>query len=436
MKRVLLTFCLIWSLKALGATPQVPSGMSLADIRLKLTATGKKRVQEMVNSLTRSEKYFQILLDRANLFVPIVARVLKEENVPSDLKYLVMQESGLIADAVSKSNAVGFWQFKDFTAAEVGLQISGHVDERMHITAATRGAAKYLKIHNEYLNNWFYSMLAYKDGRGHVERNTNYKKYKGAKRMRIDGRTHWYIIHFLAYKVVFEGKIGQERHPELCLHEYEKAHGKTLGEIAQEFGVDQAQLKEHNKWLKRHRVPHDTTCATIIPLTHEQYARRQDLKTQPILEERKIDYAKYGKQPTDFPVITTQKDKKTGRQLTIINGIPGTVAQAADSLDTLAQVGNISVRQLLDVNELDQSHEVLPGQVYYFKAKESKADTHFHIVRHGETWWSIAQQYGIKKRQLLLKNRLRQEVALQSGRVLWLRFIRPRHIPVAYKYEP
>ena len=56
-----------------------------------------------------------------------------------------MQESALISDAVSVSNAVGFWQFKDFTAIEMGLRVDKEVDERMNIVAASRGAARYIK---------------------------------------------------------------------------------------------------------------------------------------------------------------------------------------------------------------------------------------------------------------------------------------------------
>ena len=433
MRRFLLVYFLAWNMQALGAIPQVPSTMWLADIKLGLTTTCRKRIQERVDALTKSPKYLQALVDRTNLFLPIVERVLREEGIPSDFRYLIIQESNFIADAVSTSNAVGFWQFKDFTAAEVGLQMNKNVDERMHITTATRGAARYLKTHNQHLDNWLYSMLSYNQGRGYVEKNTDFRKYKGAKRMCLDGHTHWYIIHFLAYKLVFENKIGKAHHPELRLHEYEEAHGKTLGEIAQEFGVDKAQLKAHNKWLKRHRVPYDATCAAIIPLTHQQYAQSLAPKPKQVLGGQQIDYATYRKQAAAFPVITTRKNKKTGQALTVINGIVGKAAQAGDSLDTLAQVGGISVNRLLALNDLDQTHQVVPGQVYYFEAKKNKAGTYFHIARPGETWWSVAQQYGIKKKQLLLKNRLRREIELQPWRVLWLRFIRPAKIPVAYE---
>jgi membrane-bound lytic murein transglycosylase D len=122
MKRCLFLCCFALSIQVHGTTPQVPSSMRFADIKLQLSEDAKKSIQKKVDSLTKSEKYFQILLDRANLFLPIVERILKEENLPLDFKYLVIQESALVADAVSTANAVGFWQFKEPAAREVGLK--------------------------------------------------------------------------------------------------------------------------------------------------------------------------------------------------------------------------------------------------------------------------------------------------------------------------
>jgi hypothetical protein len=54
---------------------------------------------------------------------------------------------------------VGFWQFKKFTAEEVGLRVDSHIDERMNITASSHGAAKYLKKNNFFFDNWVYALF-------------------------------------------------------------------------------------------------------------------------------------------------------------------------------------------------------------------------------------------------------------------------------------
>jgi membrane-bound lytic murein transglycosylase D len=402
---------------------------------LQLSKDARKRIQEKVDSLTRNDKYFRVLLDRANLFLPIVERVLKEEKLPLDFKYLVIQESALISDAVSTANAVGFWQFKEPAAREMGLKIDQYIDERMHIAAATRAAAKYLKQHNQEFNNWLYALLAYNEGKTGAQKFIK-KHYLGARKMKIAQQEHIYIIHFLAYKVAFEKVLGKGQHPELCLHEYQDVHGKTLNEIADEFDVPKKQVTAYNKWLKRYLVPKDATCVAIVPMTHQQYARQVASKKKDASTKDNIDYAKYWGSAEKFPVITIQQYKKEGTEVTVINGITGVVASEGDSSVSLAQAGNISLEKFLVFNDLDKDHSIIPGQVYYYRPKQNKAGVHFHIVRKEETWWTVAQKYGIKKEALLLKNRLRKEETLQPGKVLWLRFIRPANISVAYMYPP
>lgn len=414
--------------------PRVSTRIRFADMQLQITKEAKEQIQKKVHCLVRSPKDYKIIFDRASLLMPIIERVMREEGLPEDFKYLVIQESRLVADEVSTSNAVGFWQLKSAGASEVGLRMDHYIDERMHIAEATRGFARYVKSHNTYFHNWLYSLLAFHLGRTGVQKFTD-KRYFGVKTMKIDQDTHWYIHHFLAHKLVFEDAVGKKPHPELCLCECNDCQGKTLHEISQHFGVSQLMLRAYNKWLKPLRVPEDATCAVIIPMTHQQYASMDVVGVQGILARYKIDYSTYWNKAADFPVVTTSTGKN-GAMLTNFNGIAGVIAQPEDNLASLARAGNVSLKQFLAFNDIDQAHCVAAKQVYYFKAKKSKAGVHYHIVRPGETWWSVAQKYGIKKQALLSKNRVRQETAVKPGRVLWLRFIRPANIPIAYEKAP
>src|ERR1041384_7008371 len=109
-----LLFAAVFPLAA--QTPQVPSKMEFAGITLSIRDDARREIQKDVDALTQSPKHFMIKVERARTYFPIIEKVFREENVPEDFKYLVIQESSLIADAVSPSNAVGFWQFKDYTA--------------------------------------------------------------------------------------------------------------------------------------------------------------------------------------------------------------------------------------------------------------------------------------------------------------------------------
>src|SRR5690606_26427431 len=146
----------------------VPHKMSFADLTLIIRDDARAEIQKDVDALTRSPKHFNIKVERAKTYFPIIEKIFRDENVPDDLKYLVLQESALIADAVSVSDAVGFWQFKDFTAVEMGLRVDKEIDERLNIVSSSRAAARYLKKNNVFFNNWLYALQAYQMGAGGV----------------------------------------------------------------------------------------------------------------------------------------------------------------------------------------------------------------------------------------------------------------------------
>ena len=97
----------------------------------------RKEIQNEVDALHLNRKYLLLILDSVSIYFPIIEKILKEENIPDDFKYLSIQESSLISDAQSSSNAVGFWQFKSETAKSFGLQINKYVDERLNIISST-----------------------------------------------------------------------------------------------------------------------------------------------------------------------------------------------------------------------------------------------------------------------------------------------------------
>src|SRR5690349_16332645 len=187
---------------AVAQSPQVPHKMQFAGMTLTIRDDARREIQEDVDLLTKSPKHLAIKAERAKTYFPIIEKIFEEERVPDDFKYLVLQESALISDAVSVSNAVGFWQFKDFTAIEMGLRVDREIDERMNIVSSSRAAARYFKKNNYYFNNWLYALQAYQMGAGGVLQSV--KDYEGgAKHMEITSKTYWYVKKFLAHKLAY-----------------------------------------------------------------------------------------------------------------------------------------------------------------------------------------------------------------------------------------
>lgn len=417
-----------WSAQAQG--PRVPAKMEFAGMKLKIAEGARKEIQADVDLLTKSPKYFNIKVQRANTYFPIIERVFKEERLPEDFKYLVLQESALIPDAVSSSNAVGFWQFKDFTAQEVGLRVDRYVDERMNIVASTRGAARYLKKNNFYFDNWLLALQAYQMGAGGVQRAIG-NRYNGARAMEINKKTYWYIKKYLAHKVAFELAVNHGR-IDIEVVEYKGGVNKSLDDIAEETGVAEDDVKAYNKWLKRGKVPNDKEYVLLLPskgvkpivLANAKKPDPKPLKYVTQYDERQSD---------KYPIVVQKKSILTNKAFTKVNGLPGIVAQEGDGLVKLAEKADLSLGKFLNYNDLEINQKPIAGQVYYLKPKKTKAKAHYHTVKEGETIWAISQKYGVRLKKILNKNRMQKAEALKVGRVLWLRYIRPPHVPVEHK---
>jgi membrane-bound lytic murein transglycosylase D len=439
LKRIVLLFFCLWAFDAFPS-PTVPTTMEFAGISLTINESARRLIQDDVDALTKNQTYFLKKVEKAAIYFPIIERAFAEENTPGDFKYLIIQESAMIADAISVSNAVGFWQFKDGTAREVGLRVDKYIDERMCITASTHAAAKYLKKNNFFFNNWVYALLAYNTGPGGAESFIN-KKYLGANKMEITKDTHWYIRKFLAHKIAFEDALKPYPAPDLVLFEYDDIHYKTISDLANQFDIDYQVVLDYNKWVRHGKIPDDKRYVAVIPVTSNDAVALNHFRPKNVLEARTVATSKPHQesfqQPSnaalndnaEFPVIVRKNASKDVR----INGIPGFIATSDDNLITTPDKHRISRAQFLQFNDMMSSDQIKPGQVYYLRSKKTKARVHYHVTLPGETVWSISQKFGIKVQSLLVKNRMAITDQPSEGMVLWLRFIRPSDVPVEYR---
>ena len=414
-------------------SPKVPHKMKVGDVKLKITEGARAEIQKSVDELTKHPKYFNAKVDLANQYFHFIEDAFKKEGIPEDIKYLIIQESGFISDAVSTSNAVGFWQFKDFTAVEMGLRVDRHIDERKNIVSASIGAAKYMKRNNSYFDNWVYAIQAYQMGAGGALKVTD-EKFYGVRQMTITKKTYWYVKKYLAHKVAYENAVGKSN-PSVYLSAYKLGSGKSLKNLAKKFKVNENELVKYNKWLKKGNIPSDKKYHVIIPdkqpvKVNEYY----DNSTKPknIFVKKAPSYnqaqAKY------FPAIKPWKGNAKYSESTInINKLPGIKGMQGDKLIDLAKKGNLSLSNFLNINDIGIEHKVIKGQVYYFKKKKSKAKVYYHILHPDETLWSVSQKYGIQLKKLIIKNRITEGEKIKATRVLWIRYIRPNNIPITYE---
>ncbi len=416
------------------AIPLVPPRTEFAGISIQLDESARQLIQQDINALYANRQYWNAKLDRVVLYFPIIEAILTDEDVPTDFKYLAVQESSLMPDAVSTSQAVGFWQFKRETALINGLRVDDQIDERKSITGSTRGAATYLKKSNARYNNWVSSLYSFYLGAGGISKLVP-AEWAYAKEISLDGATDRYVLRFLAHKIAVENALPsyQAKMP-VALIEYPNGGGKTVQQIVTDLGASGVQvntddLLTYNRWILGESVPADKKYTVMIPVPGNQINEVRG-RIVAVSDKKTPDFVQ---NDVGFPVlkkVTLGVRSQADPILYEINGLPGIQAQSGDNGGTLARKARISYASFLRYNDLNEKDPIVPGEVYYLAKKRKKALVPFHTTREGETSRSISNRYGLRLKKLMRNNRLDRVQKLQVGRVMWLRERRPRNRPV------
>ncbi len=192
---------------------QFPSLMSSVRINAALDFCGEPVELDNRDVRERLEKELLLTLwdrpqvvlwiKRSNRYFPIIEKMLKENEMPQDLKYIAIAESALRPHAGSKKGAIGFWQFLKSSGQKYGLSINSEKDERRNIFQSTEAAIDYFKELYDILGSWTLSAAAYNMGEQGLLSEILAQKTRSYYHLYLPLETQRYIFRVISAKIIF-----------------------------------------------------------------------------------------------------------------------------------------------------------------------------------------------------------------------------------------
>jgi membrane-bound lytic murein transglycosylase D len=210
---------------------------------------------------------------------PLIQGALAEHQLPADLIYLALIESGYRNEATSRAGAAGMWQFMPATARSYGLEVSAYVDERRDPIRSTYAAARHLAdLHREF-GSWHTAAAAYNAGQGRVggtlnrtvgrARGSDLLYWQGRSRLPRETRDH--VPKLLAAARVAGDPIAYGLNPDtsappLRFREMRVPGGTALDTVAHRLGLMPSEVYRLNPHLVRKITPPGRRWPVRIPV--------------------------------------------------------------------------------------------------------------------------------------------------------------------------
>lgn len=240
------------------------------DVPVLRTATVDKHVQFFSS---RIRDRFEMWLGRLERHRTMVEGILTEFNLPLELAFLSLVESGFSTHAVSRAQAVGPWQFIKGTAKAYDLRVDHWIDERRDPVKSTIAAARYLRDLYQLFGSWPLAMAAYNAGEGKVGRALARSQaddfwYLTDTKL-IKRETKDYVPRFLAASLIARDParfgLTVPSHTPVDYEEVIVTHPIHLKAAARAAGVSYEELKALNPELKKDLTPPDPAYHLKVP---------------------------------------------------------------------------------------------------------------------------------------------------------------------------
>lgn len=416
---------------------------------------------------TVAKEAFEKFLRRSKRYDRMMKEIIRQYDLPEDLVYLSMVESGFNPRAYSWARASGLWQFIASTGRMYGLDRDWWMDERRDPVKSTHAACRFLKDLYEKFGSWELAMAAYNGGPGRVERTIKKQGTRDFWKLNLKRQTMDYVPLIMAATMISKepekyGFDHVEFEDELVWDEVSIDKCLDLSVVADAVGCSLKELEDLNpELLRKYTPPNMKDYRLKIPSgarakflaaydgmespkesswvrhtirrgeTVSSIASRYGVSQYSILaannlSRRSTIYA--GKTLiVPVPLDGVSSGSRSGRSYDAPNGVY--VVRSGDTMWDIARAFGSSVDALRRLNAIGQSSRIYVGQKLKIPggSRQPSSSTATYAsneapqkykVRSGDTLWDIARRFGTTTSAIRRLNNLGRSSRIYPGQVL------------------
>jgi membrane-bound lytic murein transglycosylase D len=353
---------------------------------------------------------FRIYLERAGAYEDMIRQRLREAEMPEDLLYLAMIESGMNPNAYSRAHAVGLWQFIKGTGRRYDLEIGYWLDERRDPFKATDAAVAHLGDLYEEFGSWYLAAAAYNAGSGRVTRgikktgSSDFWDLADARVLRRETRN--YVPKLIAATTIAKnpeayGFADIERALPLEFDVVDVPDATSFDVLADAAGTTEDEIRRLNPQYPRRVTPPDGAAEVRVPKGQSA-----------------TFVTAYAQVPPSERVTWLEHVVTRGQTLSHIAERYGVSVTAIRATNNNVNPKRLQIGQKLIIPRSGRATTRLASSAPAPAPATLAADgTKSVTVRRGDTLWTIARAHGVSTGELMTMNNLKSSVIHPGDRL-------------------
>ena len=385
---------------------------------MQLNPVYNKRVEAQLNWYLDHRGYLQRVMERARPILPFVLDELDRRGLPSELALLPIVESAYQAFAYSHGRASGMWQIIPSTGRFLGLKQNWWYDGRRDIIESTRAAMRYLdSLSQQFDGDWELALAAYNAGPGKIRSAVRYNKKHKRKAdfwnlTRIRNETRSYVPKMYALKELF----GNPEKYQLDLvpvgnqvsYEIVELDGQVdLALAAEVAGISLNELYQLNPAFNRWATAPDGPHRLLLP---REKAGQFKIDIALVPQNKRINWIRHKIKTGETLSQISLRYRTTTSLIKEVNSIRGTQIRAGKYLMVPTATRSLKSYTLSETSRIEKIQNT---------SRSGSKTT--HIVRSGQSLWSISRNYGVSTNSLAKWNGIAPIDTLRVGQklVIW-----------------